>query len=160
MSDIVIHGFPASTYTRTARLAAEEKGLAYSLVDPAIDTDAYQALHPFGKMPAMTHGDVHLLETFAITRYFDEGFDGPALQPADMATRARMTQWVSAYVDYMYATIVRGLIVPRLVFPQRGVPVDEDALKENLPAIDSQLATVDGVLAGSPYSRRGGSEPR
>ncbi|MEC9453951.1 MAG: glutathione S-transferase N-terminal domain-containing protein [Pseudomonadota bacterium] len=53
MSDIVIHGFPASTYTRTARLAAEEKGLAYSLVDPAIDTDAYQALHPFGKMPAM-----------------------------------------------------------------------------------------------------------
>ena len=108
----------------------------------------------------MTHGDVQLLETFAITRYFDEGFDGPALQPADMATRARMTQWVSAYVDYMYATIGRGLIVPRLVFPQRGVPVDEDALKENLPAIDSQLAPVDGVLAGSPYSRRGGSEPR
>ena len=33
MSDIVIHGFPASTYTRTARLAAEEKGLAYSLVE-------------------------------------------------------------------------------------------------------------------------------
>ena len=76
-----------------------------------------------------------------------------------MATRERMTQWLSAYVDYMYATIVRGL-VPRSVFPQRGVPVDEDALKENLPAIDSQLATVDGVLAGSPYSRRGGSEPR
>ena len=43
---------------------------------------------------------------------------------------------------------------------ERGVPVDEDALKENLPAIDSQLATVDGVLAGSPYSRRGGSKPR
>ena len=113
---------------RIAVLAAEEKGLAYSLVSPAIDTDAYQALHPFGKMPAMTHGDVQLFETFAITRYFDEGFDGPALQPADKATRARMTQWVSAYVDHMYATIVRGLIVPRLVFPQRGVPVDEDGV--------------------------------
>ena len=77
-----------------------------------------------------------------------------------MATRARMTQWVSSYLNYMYVTIVRGLIVPCLVFPQRGVSVDEDALKENLPAIDRQLATVDGVLAGSPYSRRGGSEPR
>ncbi len=151
MSDIVIHGFPASTYTRTARLAAEEKGLAYTLADPAMGTDGYLALHPFGKMPAMSHGELQLFETFAITRYFDEAFDGPALQPADLATRAQMTQWVSAYVDYMYATIVRGLIVPRLVYPQRGVPVDEDALKENLPAIDSQLAIVDGVLADAQY---------
>jgi glutathione S-transferase len=62
-----------------------------------------------------------------------------------------MTQWVSAYIDYLYPTIVRGLIVPRLVFPMRGVPVDEDALRENLPAVDSQLAAVDGVLAESPF---------
>ena len=151
MSDIVLHGFPASTYTRTARLAAEEKGLAHSLVDPAMGSNDYQALHPFGKMPAMTHGDVQLFETFAIARYFDEAFDGPALQPADPAGRAVMTQWVSAYIDYLYPTIVRGLIVPRLVFPQRGVPVDEEALKANLPTIDSQLATVDGVLAAAPY---------
>ena len=151
IGSLVLHGFPASTYTRTARLAAEEKGLAYSVVDPAMGTDGYQALHPFGKMPAMTHGDVHLFETFAIARYFDEAFDGPALQPADPAARAVMTQWVSAYIDYLYPTIVRGLIDPRLVFPQRGVPVDEETLKANLPAIDSQLAVVDGVLAAAPY---------
>jgi len=151
MSDIVIHGFPASSYTWTARLAAEEKGLAYCMEDPAMGTDGYLALHPFGKMPAMSHGEVRLFETFAITRYFDEAFDGPALQPADPAGRARMTQWVSAFVDYLYPTIVRGLIIPRLVFPQRGVQVDEAALQENLPAIDSQLAAVDGALTASPY---------
>lgn len=151
MSDIVIHGFPASTYTRTARLAAEEKGLAYSMEDPALGTDGYLALHPYSKMPAMTHGEVRLFETFAITRYFDEAFDGPALQPADFVARARMTQWVSAYIDYLYPTIARGLIVPRLVYPQRGVPVDEDALKANLPTVDSHLAAVDSVLAGAPY---------
>ena len=76
---------------------------------------------------------------------------GTALEPADAPARARMTQWVSAYIDYLYPTIVRGLIVPRLVFPMRGVPVDEDALRENLPAVDSQLAAVDGVLAESPF---------
>lgn len=151
MTDIILHGFAASTYVLTARLAAEEKGLAHTLVDPAMGTDGYLALHPFGKMPAMTHGDVHLFETWAIVRYFDEAFDGPALQPADPAARAIMTQWVSACLDYLYPTIVRGLIVPRLVFPQRGVAVDEEALKANLPAIDSQLATVDGALAASPY---------
>ncbi len=151
MSDIVIHGFPASSYTWTTRMAAKEKGLAYRMEDPAMGTDGYLALHPFGKMPAMSHGEVRLFETFAITRYFDEAFDGPALQPADPTGRARMTQWVSAFVDYLYPTIVRGLIIPRLVFPQRGVQVDEAALQENLPAIDSQLAVVDGVLAASPY---------
>jgi glutathione S-transferase len=151
MSDLVIIGFPASTYVRTARLAAEEKGLAYTMEDPPLGTDGYRAVHPFGKMPAMRHGDVTLFETFAIARYIDESFDGPALQPSDAAARARMTQWVSAYIDYLYPTIVRGLIVPRLVYPQRGVPVDEDALKDNLPAIDSQLAIVEAVLGGQSY---------
>ncbi len=151
MSDIIIHGFPASTYTRTARLAAEEKGLSYRMADPEMGTDAYLQLHPFGKMPAMTHGKVHLFETFAITRYFDEAFDGPALQPADPADRARMSQWVSAYVDYMYTTIVRGLIIPRLLYPQRGIEVDEAALKENLPAIDNQLALAEEVLGNTSY---------
>lgn len=70
MSEIVIHGFPASTYTRTVRLAAEEKGLAYRMADPEMGMDAYLALHPFGKMPAMSHGAVHLFETFSIARYF------------------------------------------------------------------------------------------
>ncbi len=114
-------------------------------------TEEYLKLHPFGKMPAMSHGEVHLFETFAIARYFDEAFDGPALQPADAAARRRMTQWVSVYVDYMYPTIVGGLIVPRLLYPQRGVAVDEAALKENLPAIDNQLAVAEDALGSSPY---------
>ncbi len=151
MSDITIHGFSASTYTRTARLAAEEKGLAYRLADPEMGTDGYLKLRPFGKMPAMSHGEVRLFETFAITRYFDEAFDGPALQPADAGQRAHMTQWVSANVDYMYPTIVIGLIVPRLLYPQRDVAVDKEALKENLPAIDNQLAIAEDVLGSSPY---------
>jgi len=151
MTDIVIHGFPASTYTRTARLAAEEKGIAYRMQDPPLGTEGYLALHPFAKMPAMSHGDLTLFETFAITRYFDEAFDGPALQPSDAADRARMTQWVTAFVDYMYPTIVGGLIVPRLVHPGRGIEVDEDALEENLAAIDSQMAVIEGVLAETPY---------
>jgi glutathione S-transferase len=43
-------------------------------------------------MPALTHGDVTLYETLAVTQYTDGAFDGPALQPADPAGRARMSQ--------------------------------------------------------------------
>ena len=136
MADVVLHGFPPSTYVRTARLVAEEKGVPYTIAGLEFGSDAHRAVHPFLKMPAMTHGKVHLFETFAIARYFDESFDGPALQPSDPVGRAVMTQWVSAFIDYMYGTIVRGLIMPRLVYPQRGQPVDEDAVRENLPNID------------------------
>jgi len=151
MSDLVLHGFAASTYVRTARLACEEKGVPYTIQNFEPGSDAHGALHPFYKMPAMTHGKVHLFESFAITRYVDEAFDGPALQPDDPAGRAVMTQWVTAMIDYIYPAVVRGLIVPRLVFPQRGQAVDEEALKENLPEIDKQMSVLDGQLGEYEY---------
>lgn len=151
MADVILHGFPQSTYMRTVRLAAEEKGIPYSIAEIEFGSDAHRALHPFVKMPAMTHGDLHLFESFAITRYFDESFDGPPLQPRDAAQRAVMTQWVSAFVDYVYGTVVRGLIMPRLVYPQRGQPVDEAALKENLPNIDSQFSLLERQLSEQAF---------
>lgn len=151
MSKLILHGFPASTYVRTSRLACEEKGVPYTIQEFEPGSEAHGALHPFYKMPAMTHGGVHLFESFAITRYVDEAFDGPALQPDSAAGRAVMTQWVSAMIDYIYPTVVRGLIVPRLVFPQRGVPVDEAALKDNLPNIDKQLSVLDGQLGNNEF---------
>ena len=47
------------------------------------------------------------------------------LCPADPTGPAVMTQWVNLYINYLYTTIVRDLIVPPPVFPQRGVLVDE-----------------------------------
>lgn len=44
-------------------------------------SDAYrETLHPFERMPAMAHGDVHLYEALTIAVYVDEAFDRPALQ--------------------------------------------------------------------------------
>jgi glutathione S-transferase len=146
MPDVVIYGIPPSTYTRTARLACEEKGAPYRLEPIEFGSAQHRALHPFGKIPILEHGDVRLFETLAITRYIDEAFDGPALQPKDAKARAMMSQWISATLDYVYPVIVRGLILPRLVFPSRGVPVDEAAVKANLPKVEETLRILDGAL--------------
>jgi glutathione S-transferase len=151
MADLILHGFPASTYMRTARLACEEKGVPYTIAEIDPGSDSHRAVHPFFKMPAMTHGDVRLFETFAIGRYVDEAFAGPALQPSDTAARAVMTQWATALIDYVYPSVVRGLILPRLVYPQRGTPVDEDAVKENIPTIEAHLTVVDEALGQSQF---------
>ncbi|MCP4330437.1 MAG: hypothetical protein GY791_18595 [Alphaproteobacteria bacterium] len=83
MSDVVVYGFPQSTYVRTTRICLQEKGVAYTIESVDLSADDYPTLHPFRKVPAFRHDDFHLYETAAIARYVDMAFDGPALTPAD-----------------------------------------------------------------------------
>ena len=147
----MIYGFAPSTYTRTARMVYEDKGVPHRLEEIEIGSARNLSMHPFGKIPILEHGDVRVFETFAIARYIDEAFKGPALQPADAKGRALMTSWISAVLDYAYPTLVRGLILPRLVFPRRGVPVDEAAVKANLPKVENVLTVLDSALITNRY---------
>jgi len=151
MTEIVLYGFPQSTYVRTARLACEEKGVAHVLEPIEFGSPAHRRLHPFVRMPAMRHGALLLYETSAIARYVDEAFDGPALQPSEPRQRARMNQWISAVNDYYYAAMIRGLVLPRLVNPQRGQPVDEAAIAARLPEVAHQLSVAEDALSETRF---------
>lgn len=96
MADVIVHGVAPSTYTRTVRLACEEKGVSHRLEPVEFGSDRLRSLHPFSKIPILEHGKVRVFETLAITRYVDEAFKGPALQPADARGRAVMDQNGSA----------------------------------------------------------------
>ena len=87
MSDrLTLYGYPASTYTRMALVAADEKGLDYSFQIVA-SWDGYDKVpefvgkHPFSKVPIVEHRDVMITETIAILMYFETAFDGPRLTP-------------------------------------------------------------------------------
>lgn len=151
MADVTLYGSPFSNFVRAARLALEEKGVAYSL-EPAVLSDPdYRRLHPFRRMPALRHGEFRLGESFAIMRYVDEAFDGPSLQPADPRARARMTQWVSSFCDYITAVIGRRVIAEcyaPLLFKR---PSDEAAIDAALPQARAQLGLLDEVLDGNDY---------
>ncbi len=151
MSSVVLYGFPQSTYVRTARLACEEKDVAYTLEPIEFDSPAHRALHPFARMPALKHGEMVLYETGAITRYVDEHFDGPALQPSEATARAQMNQWISIACDYGFGEMIRGLVLPRLVFPGRGEAVDEAAVAATLPRVAHLLSVAERALADIPY---------
>ena len=146
MTELVILGNPFSTYTRSARMACEEKGVGYTLevVDPS--TPEHHAVHPFGKLPALRHGDFGLYETMAICRYVDEAFDGPPLQPAGAAGRALMMQWMSATLDYLYPAMIRKLVFERLVAPMQGRTADEALIAAALPEIADQARILDAAL--------------
>jgi glutathione S-transferase len=100
MAELILHGAPRSNLVRTCLIALAEKGVEFTHDPARPQTPEQLARHPWGKLPALTHGAVTLYETVAVTRYIDEAFDGPALQPADPAGRARMSQWISVYSAY------------------------------------------------------------
>jgi len=155
MAKPILYGPGYSTYTRAARLTLEEKGVDYDLVE--VDfigggfTDEYLARQPFAKVPAFEHDDLKLYETPAIERYVDEAFDGPALQPATPAQRARMTQIISIIDSYTYPRTVGDLVIQRLVRPILGAEADESIIEAALPEVNKSMAAIEGLLGDNQY---------
>ena len=154
MAEPVLYGPGYSTYTRSVRLALEEKGVGYRHVEvdfmqgmPA----EQRARQPFGKVPAFEHDGFALYETCAIERYIDEAFDGPALQPADPRGRARMTQIISLLDSYTYGPTVGTLVIQRLVVPMMDGTPDEAAIEAALPKVRDCMAALEGLLGDQAF---------
>lgn len=150
---VVLHGPGYSTYARSARLALEEKGVAYTLNEVDILSGKGHApehleRHPWGKVPAFEHDGFTLFETFAITRYVDEAFPGPALQPADARQRARMTQICGIVDSYGYGAIVGKLFWQEAIVPMQGGTPDAAIAAEGLKVTRQVLDVIEG-LAGN-----------
>ena len=153
---VTLHGPAYSTYARTARLALEEKGVAYTLdevdmLGGATQKPAYLALQPFGKVPALTHDDFTLYETFAIARYVDEAFAGPALQPADAKARARMTQICGVIDSYTYASAIGKAFWQAAIVPMQGGAPDQAVMAEGVAKADAAFAAIEALCAGGPF---------
>ena len=139
MTTIKIHGMPPSTFTRTVLLGCQEKGIDYELVPARPDT--IEAINPFRKIPAMTHGDFVLYESVAILRYLERTFPGPKLWPDDSHEAALCDQWIGAVSDSFVNAALRYMAA-RFGF----LPVPEemkqkyfDKTVELLPVFERQL---------------------
>lgn len=154
MADPILYGPGYSTYTRSARLALAEKNVAYQHVE--VDflqgmPEEHLARHPFGKVPAFEHDGLALYEVCAIGRYVDEAFDGPSLQPADAAGRARMSQIISIVDSYTYTPLLTQVVIQRLVMPMLGGAADEETIASALPAARKALGVLEDLLGGQAF---------
>ena len=147
MAEVTIYGMPLSTYVRTARMTCHEKGVSYDLDPLAPQSEEILALNPTGKLPAFRHGDLVLYETSAITRYIDEAFDGPALQPQDALGRAPMNKWISEINDTIYRVMIREIVLPRFGFAE----ANDEAISESAKTMAAQLGRIDATLRDSQY---------
>src|SRR5580700_7038866 len=117
MAKVEIRGFPQSTYTRVVLMACQEKGIDYELKPAPPHSPEVAAIHPFGKIPVMRHGDFELCESKAIATYLDLTFPGPKLIPTEPRHAALTEQWVSLVNTKMDGTLVRSYLL-NYIFPK------------------------------------------
>ncbi|OHV62317.1 glutathione S-transferase [Mesorhizobium sp. LCM 4577] len=152
MAKPTLYGADYSVYVRIARMTLEEKGVGYELVPLDIFAAEgipawYLELHPFGRIPALEHDGFRLFETGAITRYVDEAFDGPALQPADARARARMSQIAGMLDAYGYRAMVWDVAVERL----EKMPPDEALIAGGLRRAETAFKVLTLLKAKGPW---------
>ena len=156
MAKPVIYGPAYSTYARTVRLALEEKGVDYDLVEVDLLQGAnrspeHLARQPFGKVPAFEHDGFALYETDAIARYVDETFPGTALTPADVRSRARMNQAMSIIGGYAYPAMIGQIFIQRAIMPMVGHTPDEAAIAAALPQAEVSLKALEQLIGDNRY---------
>jgi glutathione S-transferase len=78
MSDPIVYGFPRSTFVNIVRLVLTHKDVSYTFHDleTVMGKTEHLSLHPFNRVPILSHGDFTIHETSAIATHVDEAVTG------------------------------------------------------------------------------------
>lgn len=152
-SDLVLYGYDASSYVFSVRILLKAKNLHHESVPLDVlagepQSEEHRALHPFGKVPVLKHGDLRIVETIAILRYLNDAFAGPSFVPDNVIDRARMDMAMGLYDSYGYGAMAR--VVGARRFPDFvGHPGKDEvnAAVEQLRTLARELARIRGISA-------------
>ncbi len=150
-----LYGYKYSVYNRVARICLTEKKVFYKTceVNP-FDPKSYPAfseLHPFFKVPVLVDGDFKIYETAAITRYIDEKYSGPNIQPKDPEKIARMTQIISMIDSYGYWPLVRQVFSHQVFRPQMGEEFDKEEISLGLLESEKFLSAIEQIFSDDRF---------
>ena len=158
MSDVQIIGLPQSNFVWAVRIALAEKGVAHRNIPAPPHSPEVNAVHPFGKIPVLRHGDVALGESRAIIDYVDGTFDGPRLVPLELRARILNDVWTSIITSSIEPLLIRQFLFAYM-FPATvdGQP-DPTAIKALEPTVEAALdilehAVASGEIGKEPFGR-------
>jgi glutathione S-transferase len=158
MAELQIIGGPQSNFVWATRIVCTEKGVPYRHVMAMPHTPEVDAIHPFGKIPVMRHGDVTLCESRAIIAYIDRVFDGPSLMPRDPLAAAQVEQWVSMICTTIDPMLLRQYYAAYVLAARGNGIIDRARIEAALPKMEPQFAVLDqavgktGQLVGDSFT--------
>jgi glutathione S-transferase len=133
--------------------AAEEVGLDYEHVPTHFAKDAkseaYLAVNPNGRIPALVDGDLVLFESMAINLYLAKKYGGD-LYPKTAADEARAWQWsvwgISEIEPLQMQIVIQKMFTPAEKRDAAVTARAEKGLRRPLGVLDSHLGTSDFLL--------------
>ena len=152
MAELQIIGGPQSNFVWTTRIVCAEKGVPYQHVAVMPHTPEVDAIHPFGKIPVMRHGDVTLCESRAIISYIDRTFEGPSLLPRDPVAAAQVEQWASIVCTTLDPLWLRQYYAAYVLAVRAGrTEPDRARIEEAIPKMAPQFEVMDRAVAKTGY---------
>lgn len=116
-----LYGFAVSNYFNMVKLAMQEKGLAFEVVNVlGQQGPEFFSISPRGKVPCLETPDGFISETSAILDYLEDTHPSPALLPAEPFARAQVRALMREIE--LYIELPARLCYPEVFF---GGTVDE-----------------------------------
>jgi len=160
-----IYGPSFSNFVRSVMILCEENSLDYQTgYDSSgefieFKSEAHFALHPYGKLPVLTHGELVLPETASICRYIENltAFKGgKSFTPQQVARIDAFSAITSIYLD---KAIMRDYIL-EFAFPKGEdgkirfdvATVAQAEVHKALDIIRGELTNSDTLLSGKEES--------
>jgi glutathione S-transferase len=137
-----------SPFASRCRIQIYAKGLDVAVVDPpgGAGTDAFKAINPTGKIPALEVDGVILPESEVICEFLEDRFPEPPLRPAGDLDRARMR---------LLAELCDAYVVPSLTTLFRQFPPyerDPATASSCVAEVETGLDRIEAFMGKGPYA--------
>ena len=144
---ITLHGFPFSNYYNVVKHVLMFKGLPFEEQMEWGGNEAYLAISPVGKIPALTTADGgHLSESVVCCDYLEEAYPEHPLYPVDPYQRARVRQVMKVSELYIELACRRLL---KYVFSNTEAPaVVQEEVNE---VLQRGIDAMNRICSFSPY---------
>jgi len=162
MRPLKIYGPSFSNFVRTVMLICEECRLEYQtgfdctgeLIE--FKSDAHFALHPYGKLPVLIHGELVLPETASISRYIINLVGSNNEKPLTVSQVARIDAFSAITSIYLDKALMRDYII-EFAFPKGDegeVRLDvamaaQTEVRKALGIVNDEITKNEILLAGN-----------
>ncbi len=142
--------FPALSTLFTAEAAgADYETQVINLQEGEQKSEAFLAINPYGRVPALSDGDFCMAESEAIMRYIARKA-GSDLYPSDIEAQAKVDQWMDYVVQHVRTPVAR-VQFNRVIVKFMGGEADESSLKTGLQFLENNLPIVEQTLTDQPF---------
>jgi len=151
---VKIYGIDASFFSNKVKLSANAMGVEYefqtiSPLSGETKTPEYLQIHPAGKVPAMTDGDLNIFESSTIIKYLADK-NNSELYPKDLKQRYLTDEWID-FATIHVSNAISKVLFNRVFAGMMDAPVDEQSLQDGLKFYERFLPIVDEQLGKNKY---------